>query len=233
MLSRKRRVRRLTIPQNRITLSPEMHDRHTSIDQFLTATAARQPTPGGGSVAALAGALAAAIGEMVLNYSVGKKDLAQHEPQLKSVARELAHARELLLQLMVEDQAAYEALRDARKRPADSSERAARLPATILTCIRVPQAIGAAAGAVLELCDRCVDIVNPYLLSDLAVCAELAMATVRSAGYNCRVNLADVTDPADRTSIERTMNQMLAHALPIIQRVIPRIWKRIDQTSGK
>jgi formiminotetrahydrofolate cyclodeaminase len=210
-----------------------MYDRHTPIDQFLAATAARQPTPGGGSVAALTGALAAAIGEMVLNYSIGKKDLAQHESQLKSIAHELERARELLLQLMVEDQAAYEALRDARKLTPESPERAARLPASILTCIRVPQAIAAAAAAVLELCDRCVEIVNPYLLSDLAVCAELAMATVRAAGYNCRVNLPDVTDPADRISIEQTMNQMLAHALPIIQRVIPRTWKRIDQTSGK
>ena len=52
-----------------------MFDRTTSIDAFLSATAAKQPTPGGGSVAALAGALSSAIGEMVLSYSIGKKDL--------------------------------------------------------------------------------------------------------------------------------------------------------------
>ena len=55
-----------------------------SLNDFLTALAAKQPAPGGGSVAALAGALAAAMGEMVLNYSIGKKDLAAHEPTLRA-----------------------------------------------------------------------------------------------------------------------------------------------------
>ena len=209
------------------------HDRTTTVEQFLAATAARQPTPGGGSVAALAGALAAAIGEMVINYSIGKKDLLQHQPQLKTAVHELERARELLLQLMVEDQAAYEALTMIRKLPAESSERIDRLPAAILTCIRVPQSIGAAAVAILELAGRMVDLVNPYLLSDLAVSAELAMATVRCAIYNCRVNLVDVPDARDRQSIESTMNLLQTRAVGLIQAMIPRIWSRYEQAMQK
>jgi formiminotetrahydrofolate cyclodeaminase len=163
---------------------------------------------------------------MVINYSIGKRDLAAFEPQLKPIAHDLQRARELLLQLMVEDQAAYAALTAIKKLPADSPERVDRLPAAVLTCIRGPQAIGATAVAILELCDRCVDIVNHYLLSDLAVCAELAMATVRSAVYNCRVNLVELTDPADRASVEQSMNQLMSHGLRLIQRAVPRIWAR-------
>ena len=77
-----------------------MYDHKTTIHDFLNATAAKQPTPGGGSVTALCGALAAAIGEMVLNYSVGKKDLAQHQDDLKTGLSELTRARALLLGLM-------------------------------------------------------------------------------------------------------------------------------------
>jgi formiminotetrahydrofolate cyclodeaminase len=208
-------------------------DRTATLQEFLSASAARQPTPGGGSVAALAGALAAAIGEMVLNYSVGKKDLVQFQPELKSGVAELERARELLLRLMVEDQAAYEALTLIRKLPADSSERADRLPAAILTCIRVPQSIGAAAVAILELADRLVDRVNPFLLSDLAVSAELAMATVRCAIYNCRANLVDVTDAEDRRSIEMTMYKLYARALDFIRDVIPKIWSRYEKVMQK
>ena len=54
------------------------YDAKTSLSDFLDATAAKQPAPGGGSVTALCGALAAAIGEMVLNYSIGKKGLEAH-----------------------------------------------------------------------------------------------------------------------------------------------------------
>jgi formiminotetrahydrofolate cyclodeaminase len=57
-----------------------LHDQTTSIEKFLEAASAKQPTPGGGSISALAGALAAAMGEMVVNYSVGKKGLESHTP---------------------------------------------------------------------------------------------------------------------------------------------------------
>jgi formiminotetrahydrofolate cyclodeaminase len=167
---------------------------------------------------------------MALNYSVGRKDGAAADAQLKPAVAELQRARDLLLHLMVEDQAAYEAMSAVLKLPAGSTERAERLPVTVLACITVPQAVGGTGVAILEQCDRIVDLVNPRLLSDLAVCAELAMATVRSAMYNCRVNLKDVDDPADRISIEATMKEVLSHALSLIQRVIPRIWAKQEKS---
>src|SRR6476661_2817387 len=94
-----------------------MTDATTSIESFLTAAAAKQPAPGGGSVTALAGALAASMGEMVLNYSVGKKNLAEHEPELKTGLAEFTRARGLLVQLMNEDQLAFESLTAAKKLP--------------------------------------------------------------------------------------------------------------------
>jgi formiminotetrahydrofolate cyclodeaminase len=65
-----------------------MHDASLPITVFLDAAAAKQPTPGGGSIAALAGALAASMGEMVLNYSVNKKDLQSHRRELEAALGE-------------------------------------------------------------------------------------------------------------------------------------------------
>lgn len=203
-----------------------MHDSTTPIHTFLAAAAAKQPTPGGGSIAALAGALAASMGEMTLNYSVNKKGLEQHRESLESTLGELTRAREVLLQLMVEDQLAFQAISALRKLPADSPEAKDKLPAALLACIRIPQAIAATAVALLDRCDQAVDKVNVYLLSDLAVCAELAMATARCAAYNVRVNLADVEDPAERQSIETAVNILLSRGTAIIQRLSPRIWAR-------
>jgi formiminotetrahydrofolate cyclodeaminase len=205
-----------------------MYDDRTPIGQFLDATAARQPTPGGGSIAALAGALSASIGEMVINYSLGKKGLEAYAVELKPVLAEMHRARLLLLGLMVEDQAAYEAAVAARKLPADSPERAAAYPAALLASIRVPQAMVATSLAVLEMCDRIINFVNFHLLSDLAVCSDLAMATARCAVYNVRVNLADL-GPAERQQIESNTTQLLSRAASIIQRVSPRIWQRHAQ----
>src|SRR6478672_1141937 len=83
---------------------------NTPVGEFLNAAAARQPTPGGGSITALVGALAASMGEMTINYSVGKKDLEAYQAKLKPALAELTRARQLLIQLMGEDQAAFEAV---------------------------------------------------------------------------------------------------------------------------
>lgn len=206
-----------------------MFDQDSTIKQFLDAAAAKQPTPGGGSVAALAGALAASMGEMTVNYSIGKKDLAAFEGELKPALAEYHKARQVLVQLMAEDQVAYAALTAARKLPEGSAERASQLPAALAACIRGPQAIAATSVAVLELCERVVNFVNPWLLSDLAVCADLSMATVRCAVYNVRVNLPDITDPAERQRIEAATFELLSRAGLLIQQVSPRIWARHGQ----
>lgn len=206
-----------------------MYDQETTLRTFLDAAAAKQPAPGGGSVTALVGALAASMGEMVVNYSSGKKGLEDHQGDLKTALDELHRARMLLLELMAEDQRAYEALTAAKKLPEGSAEREAQFPAALLASISTPQAIGAAAASILALCDRLVEKVNYYLLSDLAVSADLAMATVRCASYNVRVNLADVASAEERRSYESATAQVLRHAGILIRRVGPRIWARHEQ----
>ncbi len=203
-----------------------MYTPNTSIGDFLDAAAAKQPAPGGGSATALAGALAASMGEMVLAYSVDKKSLADHAPKLREALAEFNRARGLLLELMIEDQSAYETWSALRKLPDDSPERLDKSPAALLACIRVPQAMAATAVAMLELCGRVADCCNHYLLSDLAVCADLAMATTRCATYNVRVNLKELTDPKDRASFEKQSMQILTHAGALIQQVSKQIWTR-------
>ena len=200
-----------------------IYDASQTLDAFLSAAAAKQPTPGGGSVAALVGALSAAMGEMVLNYSVGKKDLAAHAPQLREVLGEFTRARQLMLGLMTEDQAAYDALSRIRKEGGTADPRFA--PA-LLACIRGPQAIATTAVAILDLVDRIAEKTNVHLASDLAVCAELAMATTRCAVYNVRVNLADVPDEAERRRFEVSNARTLSSAIVLIQRALNRIWSR-------
>jgi formiminotetrahydrofolate cyclodeaminase len=198
-----------------------MHDASCSLSAFLDAAAAKQPTPGGGSIAALAGALAASMGEMAINYSINKKDLQAHRPELEFALGEMHRARQLLLALMVEDQAAYTALAAAKKQPGGPA-----IEPALLASIRVPQAIGATAIALLEICDKIVEKVNRYLLSDLAVCADLAMTTARCASYNIRANLPDIADLAERERFDRSAGELISRGVEIIQRLTPRIWAK-------
>jgi formiminotetrahydrofolate cyclodeaminase len=201
-------------------------DRTSTIESFLEAAAAKQATPGGGSVAALAGALAASMGEMVLNYSIGKKGLEEYSDAMKFLLEELKITRLILLGLMASDQKAYESLMAARKN-AKSGDGQEELLAAIKECVNVPKRIANAAVAILQLSDEIVDWVNPYLLSDLAVCGDLAMATVRCAVYNVRINLPEIADEKLRWEIETATAQLLSRATLLIQHLSPAIWTRV------
>ena len=201
-------------------------DERQSIQAFLTAAAAKQPTPGGGSIAALAGALAASMGSMVLNYSVNKKDLQAHRVELEAALKTCERARQVLLELMVEDQQAFIALTAARKSKSTDVE---SFNAAVAASIRIPQAIGATAVALLSLCDRLVEKVNGFLISDLAVAADLAMATVRCASYNVRANLPDVSD-TERQRFREETGRMVRQGVVLIQRINPRVNARMETT---
>ncbi|MDW8261155.1 MAG: cyclodeaminase/cyclohydrolase family protein [Phycisphaerales bacterium] len=199
-----------------------MRDASEPFDRFLDAVAARSPTPGGGAVAAAGGALAAAMGEMVLQYSVGKKGLESHQGELADALGRFARARRLMLQLMVEDQSAYEALRAARV----GSDPAA-VAAAVRLAVQVPQSIAATAAAVLETARQVAPLANRHLLSDLAVCAELAMATVRCALCNVRVNLADVVDQGERQRLADWCEATRLRSVSLIQELMPITWSRL------
>ncbi|HEX4797152.1 MAG TPA: cyclodeaminase/cyclohydrolase family protein [Humisphaera sp.] len=203
-----------------------MFDQKNTIADFLNATAAKRPTPGGGSVAALVGALAAAIGEMVLNYSLKKKGLEIYTEDLEIAVHELHCGRDMMVMLMVEDQTAYSTLTAIKKQP-EGPQRDADYATALNASIITPQSMLATAVALLGVCERVADLVNWYLLSDLAVCAELAMATARCAAYNVRVNLPELKDSIERQRIESELTQILARGVEAIQRVIPHIWSRI------
>jgi formiminotetrahydrofolate cyclodeaminase len=195
-------------------------DKNATIEKFLEELAAKKPTPGGGAVAALAGALATAMGEMVLNYSVGKKGLEEHQERLKVILAEFTRARAMMLEWMIEDQEAFEKLSAVRKSGSTDVDEA------LLLCVNVPLSMAATAGQLLKLTEELAEIANPYLLSDLAVCAELAMATVRTGVYNVRINLKEVKG-FERERIDRECHGIVMRATESMKRVIPAIWSRI------
>lgn len=190
-------------------------DTNATVADFLQAAADKRPDPGGGAVAALVGALAASMGAMTLRYT---KDLSVAEP-----LAELERARELFEQLIVEDQEAYANLVAVRKAGGDVQTAA-------LTAIAVPQAIATTAVSVLNLAEKVVPVANKWLLSDLAVCCELAMATVRCGLYNIRANLPEA-DEATIARVSADCVKLLDHAAAAINRAIPAIRRRQEEAD--
>jgi formiminotetrahydrofolate cyclodeaminase len=112
---------------------------------------------------------------------------------------------------------------------AEVRKKAQAISAAAVLCAEVPQTIAATAVSVLDICEKLADGVNPNLLSDLAVCAELAMAASRAALFNVRANLAQIADPEQRGQIESTASRLEAHATELVRRIIPRINDRMSR----
>jgi formiminotetrahydrofolate cyclodeaminase len=165
-----------------------------SVRDFVAQTAAKTPTPGGGSVAGLTGALGAALGEMALVFTQGKKKYAEHEPFYAELKPRLEKARKAFEDLVAADVSAYEMYQAAtRLADADPGKPAAAKRA-LEAAINVPREATRVGLALLDdllaFSDRC----SPYLISDLAAGAALAVAAIQLSDYNVRVNALQVSD---------------------------------------
>ncbi len=182
-----------------------------SFEELLARVAARTPTPGGGAVAGAVGALAVALGEMALNYSVGRTAPGANEAEIREALAMLIRARGLALELVAEDMAAYALVSEAMKLPGDDSSRAARLSTAAETASRAPMALVALCCDLLGIFERLAGACNRNLRSDLAIAAGLAEAAARASRWNVRANLATLADVEGKRTLAEC-DAMLAGA---------------------
>ena len=164
-----------------------------SVRDFAAATAAKTPTPGGGSVAGAVGSLGVALGEMALNFTIGKKKFAEHAEVHEQLASRLEAARRAFQDLVAEDIQAYQLYQAASRRDEGPEKERAVQEATA-AAIDVPRKVTALALALLadlkELETKC----NTWLITDLLASAALAVAAARLSDYNVRINVPGVAD---------------------------------------
>jgi formiminotetrahydrofolate cyclodeaminase len=169
--------------------------------ELLEQLGAKTPTPGGGAAACANGALAAALAQMVVSYSLGKKSLAAHQGELERGRDALLRAREVLLELADEDAAAYGLVNELMRLPEGDARRTRELPAALAASIQVPMAAIATSTELLRLCESLAPITNTQLHSDLAIAAVLAESAARASQWNVRVNAAMLGKPEEAARI--------------------------------
>jgi formiminotetrahydrofolate cyclodeaminase len=175
--------------------------REESIDAFLAALAARTAAPGGGAVAALHVAQAAALLAMVARYSDGPA-YAGNADAIGWVLAEAELLRESCTDLMAADAVAFGAVAGAYKLPRDTAEladaRAAAIAAALIGAAEPPAAVINAAARLVEIAGILRPIGNANVIADVAAAAEAIRAGVATARINLEVNLRGITDGAAR-----------------------------------
>jgi len=183
---------------------------------FAELVEAGTPTPGGGSVAAHSGRLAAALGRMMCNITIGKKKYADVEPRLREINSELERLSARLEALVYEDSESFEAVLAAYRLPKEAGdEKAARDEAVSVAgrgAIYTPYETAQRSFEVLKLLVELGEIGNQNALSDITVGAQLALVAVQGALYNVSVNLGMLKDEGEASGLRRSMADLIGQS---------------------
>ncbi len=202
-----------------------------TVEAFLDQLASSQPTPGGGSAAAVMGATGAALLSMVGNLTAGKKGHEAVDAQVRSLLVESERLRTRLQGLVAEDVAGFESLMAAYRLPKDDdvakASRAQAIQRGLKAASDAPLACARACAEVIRLSRQVAAIGNRNVISDAGVAVLAADAGLRSAVLNVEVNAGAI---GDRDYVERTRSELdalLAEAAPIVDAVVATVRQRM------
>jgi glutamate formiminotransferase/formiminotetrahydrofolate cyclodeaminase len=187
-----------------------------NLREFCNETLSDSPAPGGGSVAALMGALGASLGGMVANLSAGKRGWDDKLECFSNWAVKAQQLKDELLALVDEDTAAFNKVMDALALPKGSAEekraRAAAIEQATKCAADVPLKVMETASKSYELLGEMAEKGNPASVSDVGVGALATRACIEGASLNVRINLAQLKDEKFKAELADRVRKASAHS---------------------
>jgi formiminotetrahydrofolate cyclodeaminase len=203
-----------------------------TIESYLDKLAGVEPEPGGGSAAALVGALGAALVTMVTNLTLGKEKYAAVQEDMAEIQKASEKLRRQLEELVSVDAHAYGAVAAAMKLPqGDETQRRERgrvLQAALVGAAEVPLRVAEAAAEVARLSLPAAEKGNPNAVSDAGVAVLLADAAAQSAALNVKINLAWIEDDEFNRSAWARVEAILSETAHLRNVVLGATYSRLS-----
>ena len=199
----------------------------SGLRNYLDALAAGAPAPGGGSAAALTGAMSAALVAMVANFTVGRPKYAGVEAPVQAALASAERSRAELVRLMMEDERAYEAVAAARRLHRPDERRRRAIQDATRAAVGPPLRMAAISRGLLDQARVAAAHGNPNLASDAGVAALLAEAALRASAINVRVNLAALRDDAFVAPTEAQLDDLLRGTPALTEEVLALAGRRM------
>ena len=186
-----------------------------TIKDFLAETAGSAPVPGGGSISALNGAIAAALTEMVAHLTVGKKKYAEVEGQMKTIATEAAMIRERLTEYIV-----FSAFKLPKETPDEQVIRTNAIQSATKEAAIVPMRVAEEIGSVMETIIYVAHKGNQNAVTDACVAMMAARTCVLGALLNVRINLTSIQDEVFVGKMRKKADELEANAIRVEQKLL-------------
>ncbi len=198
---------------------------------FMDKMASKSPEPGGGSVAALTGALGAALVSMVSNLTLGKDKYKDVQPQIEALLKESEKLRIEMQDLIQKDTEAYGALSAVYKMPkttdAEKAARSTKMQEALKKACEVPFEIGLKSLDIARLAERAADIGNVGAVSDAGVAVLLAQACAQSAALNVKINVNSIKDDAFNKETWTRMQDVLSKVADLEKSVMATTYTKM------
>jgi formiminotetrahydrofolate cyclodeaminase len=202
-------------------------DLETKLDDILRDISSASPTPGGGSVAALAGSFGAACIAMVSNLTIGKKKYNDVESEFKGILKEAETLREGLLELSRIDVAAFNEVMAAYK-ISDEEDRKKKLQDAFKNAASVPFQTAEKCLRVMELAAISVIKGNQNAITDAGVGAHLAYSGLHGAILNVKVNLKYIEDKSFNSKMQLEIKNMEMKAKNLLNTILDGIENKLS-----
>ena len=199
----------------------------TMIDtKFLNELSTNSPAPGGGSVAALAGSLGAALSSMVAALTHEKKEMLDSKPLMDKIGVEAQQLKDRLAVLVEEDTQAFNKVMEANRLPATTDEekdiKKESLDSANKYAIQIPLETAQKCLRVIELSQELVTNGNPNSVSDAGVAAEVALAGIRGACMNVMINLSEIDDTSYCEALQNEVDSLIKNGESIHKKVFEK-----------
>src|SRR6266545_2948893 len=200
--------------------------------QFCNETLSDSPAPGGGSVAALMGALGASLGGMVANLSAGKRGWDDKLEYFSNWAVKAQQLKDELLSLVDEDTAAFNKVMDALALPKESAEekatRATAIEEATKHAAEIPLKVMETASRSYSLLADMAERGNPASISDVGVGALATRACIEGAALNVRINLGQLKDERFKSGLLKKVQQITADSEIRFNEISQLVAKKLD-----
>lgn len=208
-----------------------------TVKAFTDEVSRDTPAPGGGSIAALAGSLGAALASMVATLTHGKEGTEARDAELARIAAGAQRVKDALLTLVDEDTNAFNGFMEARRLPQGTAEEKAlrkqKMQEGLKAAIDVPWRTALLAFEAMQLAHDVTKVGNPNSLTDGAVGAQMAFAGVRGALWNVVINLKDLSDPPYVADMQEKSAALLAKARALADESGAAVDAKLQQMIAK
>jgi glutamate formiminotransferase/formiminotetrahydrofolate cyclodeaminase len=199
---------------------------------FLEALASDEPTPGGGSAAAYAGAMGAALVEMVARLTIGKVKYNDVEERMREIAQQAASLRDDLTAAARDDAAAFDGVMAAFRLPKENEQerekRSEAIEQATLHAAEVPLLVAEKAVRTLELAVEVAGKGNLNAISDAGAAGAMAASAFQAASMNVQINLSGIKGEKETKRLGKSLHKLSGQAVKAQQELSEALLERAD-----